>query len=166
MLKGKTQQGNDKQQNDNLSYAILSKKHRAELHFYLFKACLLKDNKPENYSQYFKTFITLFKQSRHRSLEYSVPVMFKLQQYFLNESLKPNQVNMSFNSIPTIVLSYFYILCLDYKNKDLEKYLNEIINKRTNENQISKQFLNLMKEFYSQIIISDNLEIQNLELFT
>lgn len=50
-------------------------------------------------------------------------------------------------SVQTLVAAYFYVLSQTYINKDLETYIAQIVTKRAEQRQISKQFLTIMANY-------------------
>lgn len=141
----------------NKTIAVLSKKQQDEIHNYMFKCALLKDNQPRMFVELHRTFHLLLKQYRNKELEGSVPLMFRLQELCGQEN---SVLDKSLSrAVQTLVAAYFALLAHTYKgNSELENYVHQVINGRVETNQISSSFLKTFTRFTETMEKSERQE--------
>jgi hypothetical protein len=144
-------------QKTNMVLASLSKKQQKELHYCLFKTSLLKDNEPQNYVRIYRTLRTLVKRYRNDVVE-SVPMILTLQD------ATNDMDRVQARAIHTLCAAYFLLLGQAYNNKELEKYVQSVIDTRLNSNQINANFMTLLSQLnavsnHSSFVSVDNVII-------
>lgn len=152
----------------NETVAVASKKQQDDIRNALLKCALFKDNQPRSFVELQRTFHVLLRQNRNKELEKSVPLMFHLQELCTQENSvldKPLS-----RSVQTLVASYFTLLTHAYKgNSDLESYVQQVIAKRVESQQISPMFPDVIERFIESVEKgdrNDDIDSEMESLFT
>lgn len=121
----------------NKTFATFNKKQRNEIQNFLFNSLLFQDNTPELLTEISLNFIILLIQYRNKDLEQSIPIMFRLQ-----ELCPPDSIN-----VHSIIALYFVYLSSLFNNTDLQKSIDEVIQIRLKEKELSPDFEKLVSNF-------------------
>lgn len=134
---------------------------REELHYNLFKLVQLNDNNASIFVELFKTYICLFKKFKNQELEYSVPMLLKTEEWASKAQEKHHECFAR-----TIVASYFTVLAVVYNNKELERYIDQVVTRRIEANQYSSQCLATIKLYANSFDKSAEASFSFEQLFT
>lgn len=128
--------GIKKEENNNKTFATFSKKQRDEIQYFLFNSALFEDNSSELLAGITINFLLLLNQYRSKDLDQSIPIIFRLQELCPPDSIK----------IHTLISLYFIHLGSFYNNTDLLKSIDDIIQSRIKDKEISNEIEKLASD--------------------
>lgn len=110
---------------------LFSGKQVQALYAFLYRSIQMSNNDPQHFELIFKLFKLLLRQYRNKNIKYAVPLMLRLQQICIEESEKVRPIGSGrINAIHALIAAYFILIAKEYRDSELELYVNQILSKR------------------------------------
>ncbi|KAN0038328.1 hypothetical protein ACTA71_000502 [Dictyostelium dimigraforme] len=90
-----------------------------------------KNNQPDNIISIFKTLVTLLIRDKSKQIQYSIPMLLKLESEIDDGNQLPIRL---VRSIHLLISSYLIVVARLYRSKELEDYIEEVSNYRKSMN--------------------------------
>jgi hypothetical protein len=110
-------------------------RHGPALRDSLLNAAVMRTNEPENYAAIFHTMAILLCRVRDKEVQYSIPLILKMQRKFQKKKRPPR---LQARSLQTLVAAYLLFAARMYECKQLEDYVLEVIEQRRDQGQLCR----------------------------
>ncbi|KAM9970565.1 hypothetical protein ACTFIR_002425 [Dictyostelium discoideum] len=121
-----------------------------------------KNNQPDNIISIFKTLVTLLIREKSKQIQYSIPMLLKLESEIddNNNSNNSNQLPIRLvRSIHLLISSYLIVVARLYRSKELEDYVEQVSNYRKSMNIHCKYLLFDIKSLSGLVIANTQKHI-------
>ncbi|KAK5579604.1 hypothetical protein RB653_009289 [Dictyostelium firmibasis] len=113
-----------------------------------------KNNQPDNIISIFKTLIELLIRGKSKEIQYSIPMLLKLESQI--DEINNNQLPIRMvRSIHLLISSYLIVVARLYRSKELEDYIEEVSNYRKSMN-IHCKYLSFDSKSSSGLVIANS----------
>ncbi|KAM9993638.1 hypothetical protein ACTFIZ_011587 [Dictyostelium cf. discoideum] len=101
-----------------------------------------KNNQPDNIISIFKTLVALLIREKSKQIQYSIPMLLKLESEIDDDNNNNNQLSIRLvRSIHLLISSYLIVVARLYRSKELEDYVEQVSNYRKSMNIHCKYLL-------------------------
>ncbi|KAM9995130.1 hypothetical protein ACTFIY_001321 [Dictyostelium cf. discoideum] len=119
-----------------------------------------KNNQPDNIISIFKTLVTLLVREKSKQIQYSIPMLLKLESEIDDNSNNNNQLPIRLvRSIHLLISSYLIVVARLYRSKELEDYVEQVSNYRKSINIHCKYLLFDIKSLSGLVIANTQKHI-------
>ncbi|KAM9975041.1 hypothetical protein ACTFIW_008515 [Dictyostelium discoideum] len=118
-----------------------------------------KNNQPDNIISIFKTLVTLLIREKSKQIQYSIPMLLKLESE-IDDNSNSNQLPIRLvRSIHLLISSYLIVVARLYRSKELEDYVEQVSNYRKSMNIHCKYLLFDIKSLSGLVIANTQKHI-------
>lgn len=117
-------------------------RHGSTLRDSLLSTAIMHTNQPENYAVILHTLTILLYRARDKELQYSIPLVLKMQRKFQKKKGAPP---LQARSLHTLVAAYLLLVARLYECQPLEAYVKEVLESRQEQGQVCR-YLELKSE--------------------